>query len=133
MRTLSRLQHDKILKKYMITLTLVSLVLGLLIVPIDKGGEIKSFSDGMWWAVSTVTGVGYGDLVPVTTGGRLIGAFLMTAGVVLFSLVIVILSTGVIRREEKYWSKRMKRDLESINNKLYRLERKIEWLIKSKN
>ena len=54
----------------------------------------------------------------------------MTVGVVLFSLVIVILSTEVIRREERYWNKRMKKDLESVNNKLYRIERKLEYLIK---
>ena len=128
--TLKKLRHDKILKKYVVVLLIVSVVLGLLIVPFEKGGQIKSIADGLWWAGTTVTGVGYGELVPVTLGGRLIGAILMTVGVVLFSLVIVILSTEVIRREERYWNKRMKKDLESVNNKLYRIERKLEYLIK---
>ena len=128
--TIKKLRHDKILKKYVVGLLGLSLVLGLVIVPFEKNGQIKSVADGLWWAITTVTGVGYGELVPVTLGGRLIGAVLMTVGVVLFSLVIVILSTEVIRREERYWNRRMKKDLESVNNKLYRVERKLEYLIK---
>lgn len=128
---IKQIQHDRLLKKYLIALVVISIVLGILIVPIEKGGEIRSVADGLWWAVTTVTGVGYGELVPVTTGGRLIGVVLMTVGVMLFSLVVVIFSAQVLRREERYWSRRVKKDLESINNKLYRLEKKLEFVIKN--
>jgi voltage-gated potassium channel len=46
--------------------------------------NIKSAEDALWWAFVTITTVGYGDKVPFTTEGRLIAAFLMTAGVGLF-------------------------------------------------
>jgi voltage-gated potassium channel len=35
--------------------------------------EAKSFSDGLWWAAVTALTIGYGDLTPVTTAGRIIG------------------------------------------------------------
>jgi voltage-gated potassium channel len=46
--------------------------------------NIKSADDALWWAYSTMATVGYGDRVPVTWEGRLIGALLMTAGVGVF-------------------------------------------------
>ena len=46
---------------------------------IDPG--IGTFGDSLWWAIVTVTTVGYGDIVPESSGGRLVGAMLMLAGV----------------------------------------------------
>ncbi|HXT50074.1 MAG TPA: potassium channel family protein, partial [Thermoanaerobaculia bacterium] len=46
--------------------------------------NIRTPEDAVWWAVVTVTTVGYGDKFPLSTEGRLIGALLMTAGVGLF-------------------------------------------------
>ena len=43
--------------------------------------EFATFGDSVWWAIVTLTTVGYGDIVPVTTGGRFIGVLIMVAGV----------------------------------------------------
>jgi voltage-gated potassium channel len=53
---------------------------------------------GLWWAVVTMTTCGYGDLVPVTLGGRLIAALVMIAGVVLLSVFTAAVSSSVITR-----------------------------------
>ena len=47
-------------------------------------GTIKSAEDAVWWSVSTLTTVGYGDKVPVTTEGRILAMALMIAGVGMF-------------------------------------------------
>jgi voltage-gated potassium channel len=44
----------------------------------------QTAEDALWWAYVTITTVGYGDKFPVTSEGRLIAGFLMTAGVGLF-------------------------------------------------
>ncbi len=59
-----------------LTLALVAAVLEWLV---DPG--IGSFRDSLWWAIVTVTTVGYGDVVPTSTAGRVIGSILMIAGV----------------------------------------------------
>ncbi len=49
--------------------------------------NIRSPEDAVWWAVVTITTVGYGDRYPTTTEGRLIGALLMMGGVGLFGVL----------------------------------------------
>jgi voltage-gated potassium channel len=51
------------------------------------GASIVSGEDALWWSFVTVTTVGYGDMVPVTTGGRIVGIALMTVGIGLFSVI----------------------------------------------
>ncbi len=48
-------------------------------------GNIKTAGDAIWWSFATVTTVGYGDKYPVTTEGRVLGSFLMIAGVGMFA------------------------------------------------
>lgn len=48
------------------------------------GASILTAADAVWWAYTTISTVGYGDRVPVTTEGRVIAALLMTVGVGLF-------------------------------------------------
>jgi len=60
---------DKQLKKYLLALVVLALLLGVWIVPVEFGHKVNNLNDGLWWAITTVTGVGYGDVVPVTGAG----------------------------------------------------------------
>ncbi len=72
---------------------------GILIAGIDP--NISSVWDGLWWAWVTVTTVGYGDIVPVSTLGKLFGALLILFGLGLFSLLTANFSAFFISKEEK--------------------------------
>ena len=63
-----------------------------------SGGSIDSFGDALWWSVTTVTTVGYGDTYPVTPAGRGIGAFLMVTGITLFGVLTANLAAYFIER-----------------------------------
>lgn len=58
-----------------------------LVVEDGHGGAIDSFGDALWWATTTVTTVGYGDMFPVTPAGRGIAVFLMVMGIALFGVL----------------------------------------------
>ncbi len=66
-----------------------------------ESSNIHTFSDGIWWALTTVTTVGYGDRFPVTTEGRVIAFFLMLTGVAL---------VGVITASVAAWFVKLERD-----------------------
>jgi len=55
---------------------------------------------GMWWGVQTVTTVGYGDVVPQDTVGRLIGSFLMLGGLSLLAVVTGAITSAFVTRAE---------------------------------
>jgi voltage-gated potassium channel len=52
----------------------------------------------MWWAIETVTTVGYGDIVPDQTAGKLIASFLMLGGLSLLSVVTAAITSGFVSR-----------------------------------
>jgi voltage-gated potassium channel len=51
------------------------------------GSNIKNFGDGLWWAITTVTTVGYGDRYPTTTEGRFLAVLLMFVGISLVGVI----------------------------------------------
>jgi voltage-gated potassium channel len=55
---------------------------------------------GMWWAIQTVTTVGYGDIVPDQTAGKIIAGFLMLGGLSLLSVVTAAITSGFVSRAE---------------------------------
>ena len=70
----------------------------------DINGQLDSYLDALWWAICTVSTVGYGDIVPMTHLGRLIGAGLIIFGVVFFlsfSAVLASLMATFIVEEQK--------------------------------
>ncbi|MEY8015711.1 potassium channel family protein [Mycobacterium servetii] len=62
------------------------------------GARITSFGKALWWAVTTVTTVGYGDLYPVTVPGRLVAVMLMIGGITLVGVVTASLASWIVER-----------------------------------
>ena len=48
-----------------------------------NGATITNYGDSVWWAIETITTVGYGDMIPVTIAGRVYASMLMLGGVVI--------------------------------------------------
>jgi voltage-gated potassium channel Kch len=69
------------------------------------GSTFHSWGDGIWWALTTMTTVGYGDHVPETTPGRFVAAWIMIMGVAVLgavaAVVALIFASAVASREER--------------------------------
>jgi voltage-gated potassium channel len=61
-----------------------------------QGTKINTFDDALWWAIATVTTVGYGDVYPVTATGRIIASILMIVGITILGLFISTLGESLI-------------------------------------
>jgi len=59
---------------------------------------ITSFGDALWWSVTTVTTVGYGDTYPVTVTGRVIAALLMIGGISLIGVITATVASWIVDR-----------------------------------
>lgn len=61
------------------------------------GTEITNIGKALWWTFVTITTVGYGDLTPVTTEGRLIAVGLMISGIALIGVVTATLASWIVQ------------------------------------
>ena len=63
-----------------------------------RGASITNIGDALWWAVVTITGTGYGDLVPVTFVGKLVGVGLMIGGLAIVGVIAASFATWMIEQ-----------------------------------
>ena len=68
----------------MTLLVIVMSSIAILQFELPARGNIAKAQDALWWAISTMTTVGYGDTYPISPEGRTVAVFLMAAGVGLF-------------------------------------------------
>lgn len=68
--------------------------------PFSDAG-IRTFPDALWWAITTITTVGYGDRYPVSGTGRMIAVGLMVAGIALLGVVTATFASWLVKRVEE--------------------------------
>jgi voltage-gated potassium channel len=109
-----------------VTISAATLVFGAALAVLDAerghpGANINTFGSALWWAVVTVTTVGYGDHFPVTIQGRFVAGGLMIGGVALIGVVTASFAAWFIDRvrdEEEEVQAATQRDLEQIAKRL---------------
>lgn len=121
-----KLSHSGRFKKIILALLIAVVVLGLALAMVE--GIV--IGDGLWFAITTVTGVGYGDIVPVTILGRLVGVLLQVFGVVLFGAVMAFVSVELLRYQEDFNMKRLLERIDEQDRKLEEIKKHLDFLVK---
>ena len=81
--------------------------------------KIKTLLDALWWCVSAVTTVGYGDIVPVSVIGRIVAIFYMFFGISMIAIMLsVITTTFYKKRFEKEEREKREHELNNLKNEL---------------
>jgi voltage-gated potassium channel len=106
-----------------VVVALVLVVVGGVLVRLLEPETFTSLELACWWAVTTVTTVGYGDVVPVTAGGRLVGAALMLTGVSLIPLVTSVVVSILTAKRAKVQHQEQATRLARIEEQLERMQR----------
>jgi voltage-gated potassium channel len=91
------------------------------------GGSIDSVGDAIWWSITTVTTVGYGDTFPVTPAGRGVAAVLMVTGIALFGVLTANLAALLVDQG----AQEPDRDGSSIAARLDRIEAQLAALTRA--
>ena len=116
------LQHKKF--HYVLVLTAGVMLLGatgLYVVEHGRNESVASFWDALWWALSTTTTVGYGDIYPSTGEGRLIAVLLMLTGVGVIGIFTATIASLFMIEDEEDEFKGIHKRLDEIEVKLDRL------------
>lgn len=106
-----------------IALALILVLVAGLLVRLVEPDTFTSIGLSYWWAVETVTTVGYGDVVPQDPAGRIVGVLLMLTGLAFIpTLTSVIVSTLIAKRRHAE-QERLEQMVERLEEHLSRIER----------
>ncbi len=104
---------------------------GVLISLIDSE-EYPNIGIGLWWALQTVTTVGYGDVAPKNVGGRLVGAFVMLEGIAFVAIITAVITSSFVaratRESDAVHAKDELSDRELMERRFDELEQKLDAL-----
>ena len=84
-----------------VTATTVVVVAGGVLIRLLDHGEYSDIWVGMWWAMQTVTTVGYGDVTPQNLSGRIIAAFVMLWGIAFLAVTTAAITSTFVARATK--------------------------------
>lgn len=85
---------------FLVLATAALVVSGGMLARLTDRKDFDSYGDAIWWAVVTLTTVGYGDIVPETAWGRTIGGFLMILGITFISFLTANVTSLFISSEQ---------------------------------
>jgi voltage-gated potassium channel len=111
--------------RYVSLLVLLLIVIsGAALTAVEADNEnVDSIEDGIWWAVTTVTTVGYGDVIPETRGGRAIAAVVMFLGIGFVAILTATVAATFVKQDEK--PDELHDALREISQRLERIESKL--------
>lgn len=114
-----------IISAYTLLVTLAGGTSAWLLAPND----FTSLGAALWWAIQTVTTVGYGDVVPSNTEGRLVGVVVMLSGIGFLTVITAAVTASLIEAARRRLQKGSEHDLaaqlEEIKNKLSVIESRV--------
>jgi voltage-gated potassium channel len=106
--------------------TVVVTVAGGVLAWLIERDDFQSLGAGLWWSLQTVTTVGYGDVVPTSTNGRIIGSIVILSGIAFVTVITAAVTAALVetaRRRERGGAPRDLSDqLEEISARLSAIE-----------
>ena len=91
----------RIAASVIVTATALVVVGGGILIRVLDHKEYSNIWVGMWWALQTVTTVGYGDVTPKHTIGRLVGAIVMLQGIAFLAIITAVITSSFVARAEQ--------------------------------
>jgi voltage-gated potassium channel len=112
---------------YLVAMMFVIMGAATLAVRVLSPNSFESLGDALWWSATTVTTIGYGDVVPGTSGGRVIAVFVMFASVATVSLATAVVTASFVAYQQRRLSGEAERHQELLEI-LSRIERRLDAL-----
>lgn len=116
------------LDKILVIAVIFIIAMTVLITVVDT--NIPDIHTAIWYIVVSMTGTGYGDIVPATTTGRIIGMIAMVGGILIFSTITAVISSIYVTRINKDNHDNLDSKLKDLTCEMEKLNKKIDELKK---
>lgn len=123
--------RGRILMYVLASAAVLSYAAALAVLDIERGdadANITTLGDALWWAMTTITTVGYGDHYPVTDTGRLIAAALMIGGIAVLGVVTASLASWLVENVAAETAADVEAADESVRRELAEVRAKLQLL-----
>jgi len=87
--------------RVIVAATVATVVIGGVLMRVFDKKEFPNVWLGMWWALQTATTVGYGDVVPTTVVGRIVGGIVMLEAVAFLAIITAVITSTFIERARR--------------------------------
>jgi voltage-gated potassium channel len=126
-RRLTKRLTDLTLRRAVLMIVTVATVLAVGAATLERLVDpgVGTYGDALWWAVSTVSTVGYGDVVPTSPAGRIIGTVLMLMGLGLIPLLTSAVVSALVAQRSREAREEELSDLARILERLDRIEQRL--------
>ena len=84
-----------------VSFTVLTVLVSGAVMRVFDHSEFETYGEALWWALQTVTTVGYGDIVPHDTLGRVVGAVVMLQGIAFLTVVTAVITSIFVERARR--------------------------------
>jgi voltage-gated potassium channel len=110
---------------YLVSVTLLlGAIAGLVVTLVDRSA-FPTYGDGLWWAIVTLGTVGYGDLVPTNTAGRIVGSFVIVVGVTFIAFLTAVVTSSMVSTDQQKAAEAEKHRHEASDAEIRQLLREV--------
>lgn len=120
--------HKTYLDKIIATTIIFIAIITVLVWMVDP--DIMNFQTAIWYIFSSMTSTGYGDVVPSSVSGKLVGIVAMVGGIVIFSLVTAVISSAYVSKLNRDNHSDLESRIEDLTSQVEKLNEKIDELSK---
>jgi voltage-gated potassium channel len=110
---------------YLVGVTLLLGVIAGFVVTLVDRDEFPTFGDGLWWAIVTLGTVGYGDLVPRNTAGRVVGGIVIVVGVTFIAFLTAVVTSSFVSVDQERAAEAERGQREESDEETKRLLRQV--------
>lgn len=92
--------------------------------------NMTDIQTALWYIITSMTGTGYGDVVPATTSGRIIGVMAMIGGILIFATITAVISSLYVSQITKHNRNSLEDKIDNLTDEIDKLNKKIDELEK---
>ena len=131
-----RLLKQKKFRQMILGLVAFAILIGVITAPIERNAHNPKFTtwfNGVYWSIQTIISVGYGDVVPISTLGRVMAIILMLIGSMLFGIIVGVIGSYINRSQDEFFWNRLFERVDRLEEMMEELKKQSNYIVRSEH